>query len=163
FNHLGYLPRGFLIAWIALALLLVWPRAQSTLSGLLSKRIPSLVFDRPFAGVTILGLLAIVFWLLRERSFFMGDGYLIGELVDRGAPFRAFDTLDYLLHHQIQELLRKSSRPDSFTLYQIGSVLAGLLGAFLVTRQAAKLGWEPWRRALFLLFVFTTGPAVLFY
>ncbi len=157
------MPRGFFFVWAGLALVLIWPRAQVFLSDLLSRRVPSLLFERRVTGIAVLALLAIVFWILRERSFFMGDGYLIGELVDRGAPFRAFDNLDYLLHHQLHQLLRAAMPIDSFTLYQIGSVVAGVVGAWILARLTAKLGWEPWRRALLLLFVFTTGPAVLFY
>lgn len=164
FNHLAYLPGVFLPVWLLLAAAVMWPSVQARLTRLLVHTLPAFLFESR-AGRWILPLLCgLLFALLRERSFFMGDGYLVGELVDRGVAFRAFDSLDYLLHIQIYHALRNSgSSISSFDVYRIGSVLAGVLAAGLLPVLVRRLDWEPWRKAAFLgLFLFQ-GAIVFFF
>lgn len=163
FNHLSYLPRPWIAVSALLALVLAWPRAQRELAGLLERRVPLILFGGWPGRAALLLVLGAIFALLRERSYFMGDGYLIGELVDRGVPFRAFDNLDYLLHQQLHRALKASHPIDSFDLYRGGAVFAGLLGGAIVFALAKRLPWEGWRRALAVLFFLGTGPATLFF
>ncbi|MCC7141064.1 MAG: tetratricopeptide repeat protein [Candidatus Eisenbacteria bacterium] len=163
FNHLAYLPRGFLVLSALGALLLSWRRAQEWLSERLSGTLPDLFFG-PFWKRTLFVLgMGVLFVLLRERSFFMGDGYLVGELVDRGVKFRAFDNMDYLLHEQLHHALKTSQPIDSFTLYRAGAVLTGVIGLSVLLPLAGRLAGERWRRALWVCLFLATGPVVLFF
>lgn len=162
FNHLAYLPRVVGLLWIFGFLLLVWPRAADVIGSALAARGAGRWLTSPVWTVAVAMGAAGLFALLRERSFFMGDGYLIGELVDRGVPFRAFDNMDYWLHFQIWKLLGEG-KFNSFTLYRIGSVVAGFLAVLLLAPLARRLPWEDWRKVAWLVLVGATGPALLFF
>jgi len=163
FNHFAYLPGWAFVLWLAAAALLLIPRFQRRAAGWLAGPIPRLLFSP--GGALLLAILgAGCFVLLRERSLFMGDGYLVGELVEKGMPFRAFDSLDYLLHFQAYKRLRAwGTEVSSFDLYRVGSVLAGFLAVWVWTRLCAGLPWEPWRRATALGLILLSGPAALFF
>lgn len=163
FNHLAYLPRGFLVLSALGALLLSWGRVQEWLSALLSGPLSELFFGPLWKRLLFVAGMGALFVLLRERSFFMGDGYLVGELVDRGVKFRAFDNMDYLLHEQLHHALKQSRPIDSFTLYRVGAVITGVIGLSVLLPLAGRLPWERWRRALWVGLFLATGPVVLFF
>jgi Flp pilus assembly protein TadD len=167
FNQLAYLPGWVFGAWLAGALLLgtlLLPSVRRVVCDRLAGSLPRFLFDRPWVPWVLAALAGGLFFLLRERSFFMGDGYLVGELVDRGLPFRAFDSLDYLLHFQIYKRFSQGGvRFSSFDLYQAGAILAGMLAVATWLRLAGRLSWEPWRKAAAVALLFFCGPAVLFY
>lgn len=167
FNHLAYLPGWVFGAWVAAALLigtLLLPGVQSAACSRLAGVLPRFLFERPWVPWALTVLAGGVFFLLRERSFFMGDGYLVGELVDRGVPFRAFDNLDYLLHYQIYKRFGEEGvRFSSFDLYRGGAILAGMLAVATWLRLAGRLSWSPWRKATLVGLLFFAGPAALFF
>lgn len=160
-NHLAHLPRALGLVWGLAALALALPATRRPLARAFDRAIPEFLFS-PRGSVALVLAAAASFTLLREGSFFMGDGYLIGELVDRGVKFRAFDNLDYLIHHQVWKALG-SGKVDSFALYRIGSILAGVLGVSLLLRWIPRLPWEPWRKVLVLGLVLFSGPVLLFH
>lgn len=163
-NHFAYLPDWVYAAWIALSVLICLPPAQRRVGAWLSGTFFQVLFTRLWAALGTALAAGGLFALLRERSFFMGDGYLIGELVERGMPFRAFDNIDYLMHYQLYTALKAGgSKLSSFTLYRIGSVVAGVVAVWLWTRLAARLPGEPWRRAAAWGFTLFLGPVALFF
>ncbi|MCA9726571.1 MAG: tetratricopeptide repeat protein [Candidatus Eisenbacteria bacterium] len=159
-NHLAYLPLPIFLGWLVCATVLLLPPIQSLLAEQLRTRLPG-IFRTPLGGLGLTVLATGLFALFRERSFFMGDGYLVGELVERGMKFRAFDNMDYQLHYQIYRALH--GQASSFTVYRVGSVLAGALGTFLLWWLVRKLPWEGWRRVLVLGFFLLTGPVAMFH
>jgi tetratricopeptide (TPR) repeat protein len=167
FNHLAYLPGWVFGVWLAAALLLgtlLLPAAQRAVCDRLAGAIPRFLFERRWVPWALSAIAGGLFLLLRERSFFMGDGYLVGELVDRGVQFRAFDSLDYLLHFQIyQRLGQGGARFSSFDLYRGSAILAGMLAVATWLRLAGRLSWSPWRKATGVGLLFFAGPAALFF
>lgn len=167
FNHLAYLPGWFFGAWLAAALLLLTlllPGMRAAVCDRLAGALPRFLFDRRWVPWALASLAGLLFLLLRERSFFMGDGYLVGELVDRGVPFRAFDSLDYLLHFQIyQRLGQGGTRFSSFDLYRGSAIVAGMLAVGTWMRLAGRLSWSPWRKATVVGLLFSAGPVALFF
>lgn len=164
FNHFAWLPTPLLAGWIILAAVIVVPGARRGLANWLAGPGHDFLF-RTRRGPWVLALGGgALFVLFRERSYFMGDGYLVGELIDRGLPFRAFDSLDYLLHYQIHGWFKGLNRPvDSFLIYRVGSVLAGIFALLLWPRLIARLSWEPWRKTALLGVLLFTGPLALFF
>jgi len=66
-------------------------------------------------------------------------------------PFRAFDSLDYLLHFQIYKRLGEGgARFSAFDLYRGTAILAGMLALALWPRLVARLSWSPWRKVAVL-------------
>jgi tetratricopeptide (TPR) repeat protein len=164
FNHLFYLPSFLTPLWALAAVVVFWPAVQRRALDLLRESIPRFLFERR-AGRWLLPLIGgALFFLLRERSFFMGDGYLIGELADRGVHFRAFDSLDYLLHLQALNFLRSTgSKLSSFDVYRLASMVAGLLATMSLPLLIRRLDWAPWRKAALLALLFCQGPAALYF
>jgi Tfp pilus assembly protein PilF len=167
FNHLAYLPGWFFGVWLTAALLLgmlTRPSVQRVVCDRLAGALPRLLFERRWVPCALAVIAGGLFFLLRERSFFMGDGYLVGELVDRGVQFRAFDSLDYLLHFQVYKQLGEGgARFSSFDLYRGSAILAGMLAVATWLRLAGRLPWSPWRKATVLGLLFFAGPAALFF
>ena len=167
FNHFAYLPGWVFGVWLAAALLLgtlFLPAVQRTVCDRLAGALPRFLFERRWVPWALAVAGGGLFFLLRERSFFMGDGYLVGELVERGVPFRAFDNLDYLLHFQAYKRLGQDGmRFSSFDLYRGSAILAGMLAVATWLRLAGRLSWSPWRKATVVGLLFSAGPAVLFY
>jgi len=147
FNHLAYLPGWVFGIWLAAALLLgtlLLPSVQRATCDRLAGVLPRFLFERCWVPWALSAIAGGLFFLLRERSFFMGDGYLVGELVDRGVQFRAFDSLDYLLHFQVyQRLGQGGARFSSFDLYRGSAILAGMLAVATWLRLAGRLSWSP--------------------
>lgn len=163
-NHFAHLPAGVYAGWIVLAVAACLPPVQRRVTAALSGGFFRSLFARPGTSVGLALAAGGLFALLRERSFFMGDGYLIGELIERGMPFRAFDNLDYLLHYQLYTALKGAgSKLSSFDLYRIGSVLVGVVAFWLWARLAGRLPWEPWRRAAVFGLLLCLGPGALFF
>ncbi len=167
FNHLAYLPGWFYGTWLAAVLLLgvfLTPAVSRPVCERLAIALPRFLFERRWVPWALAVAAGAVFVLLRERSFFMGDGYLVGELVERGVPFRAFDSLDYLLHFQIyQRLGQGGERFSSFDLYRGSAVLAGMLAVVIWLRLIGRLSWSPWRKATLAGLLFGAGSAALFF
>jgi len=104
-----------------------------------------------------------VFILFRQRTFFLGDGYLILDLIEKGIPFRVLDNMDYVLHFQSSGLLNQFTESDPKLIYQIGSVGSGLASLVLLVFLLGKLPWPSSRKVLFLgLFLFS-GSSLLFF
>lgn len=163
FNHLAYLSWPIYVGWLVCAVLLLLPTSQRKIATALESKLPRLL--EKWSGAFLLaGVATFLFVLFREQSYFMGDGYLVGELVERGMKFRAFDNMDYMLHYLIYQ-----AQPDggekvsSFTIYRVGSILAGTIGTLLLWWLTRKLPWEGWRGLLVLGFFLLAGPVALFH
>jgi tetratricopeptide (TPR) repeat protein len=163
FNHLAYLPVWATGVWVVLALLLLLPPTQARIARAFEGTLPRWIYGTWHGPLALIAIAAATFGIFRERSFFMGDGYLVGELVERGIPFRAFDNMDYLLHFEVYKWLHGRIDVSSFTVYRVGSVLAGMIGILLVVWLTRRLSWEPWRKMAVLAFILLTGPVMLFH
>ena len=164
-NHFAYLSLPAFVAWIGLALALLSPWGQR-LGSRLTTGLGARLFETklgPFGLTLICGALFLFF---SEAVFFLGDGYLIGELVAKGMPFRGFDNMDYRIHFLVFSGLRDPSAPEavsSFQIYRLGSVLAGMIGTYLVVAMTARLSWERWQKVLFVVWFLSTGSIALFF
>lgn len=165
FHLHAYLPLLVTAAWLLLAVVLFLPPVQQRIGGFITETGPRLLFSP--VGPWVLAVAAgVLFAVLAERSYFMGDGYLVGELVERGMPFRSFDNMDYLLHFQIYKSLRNPLDPgavSSFAIYRWGAVVAGSLGVLLITYLARLLPWQPWQRFLVVALFLVSGPTAMFF
>lgn len=161
FNHLAYLPVWVRALWGVAALALLVPQTRAALSRVWQAA-PDFVFRGWLGALAVALVLSAVFWLLRARAFFMGDGYLVGELVERKIPFRGFDAMDYLAHYELYHWTAGFTKLGSFTFYQILSVIAGALFVVGVAALARRLDWEPWRQLFVFGLAVTSGLSVLF-
>lgn len=144
FHLTGYLPLGAWIVSIAGCGLLFVPPWRRLVEHLLYDRLGGALFgpSAKRAWLPALGFVAVTgtaFWLLSTPTHLLGDGVLVGEMVGRGAKFRAFDGMDFLLHRLAHEAIAPAGDLEAaYRLYAWGSRLAGLLGvlaAILLLRR----------------------------
>ena len=144
FHLTGYLPPGAWIVSIAGWGLLFVPPWRRLVEHLLYDRLGGALFGPAAkrAWLPALGIVVVTgaaFWLLSTPTHLLGDGVLVGEMVGKGAKFRATDGMDYLLHRLAREAIRPGNDVEAaFQLYAWGSRLAGLLGvltAILLLRR----------------------------
>ncbi|MBU1950516.1 MAG: tetratricopeptide repeat protein [Candidatus Eisenbacteria bacterium] len=162
-HHLSFAPLWFQSLWTAAALLLLWFFSRSRSIPSIEERAGVFLAEHGLAPGLLIIAGTLIFWFFRVRTYFLGDGYLIGELVDRGVPFRTYDFLDYYLHGALWRLIGMSKPVSAFTIYAMTSVVAGicyLLAARWVSVKLVRGGTG--RILLFALLVFA-GPLEMFF
>ena len=123
--------------------------------------------DRKFfiyVGVITAGF-GSLFYLLRARTHFLGDGYnLLSELA-KDSPF-AMKTREYgesLLHIVLKNVIGGEGQAAALLSHQIISITAGFLFVVAVALFARKLYEHTAERVLFLLGLCTGGYMLLFF
>ncbi|MBD3161880.1 MAG: tetratricopeptide repeat protein, partial [Candidatus Eisenbacteria bacterium] len=164
FHHTAYVPLwawGLVAAgWVAV---LVPAFRRSLLAPALESFGDWLFRGSILRPVFVAVLCAGLFLLLRVRTHLLGDGILIGELVARGASFRAHDAMDYLIHlHTLKALGRIGDGAASFRLYQAGSILAGFLAVLLAGLLLRRTRLNVSTRALAFLLWLVAAPTLLY-
>ena len=145
---------GFLPAWAlpaGLALLAV--SAALALSGALDRAIAGLPDPggwsarRRATGATLLAVASgALFWLLRVRHTFLGDGNPLSANLARGERFHPHEPLTVFLHHQVYVLSRglfatpgRDPAEVAWDTVALGSVLAGALFVLVAWALAVEL------------------------
>jgi tetratricopeptide repeat protein len=103
----------------------------------------------------------LLFWLLRERHLFWGDGLPLSIDVPRGQAFHPDEPLTMYLHHLLYRL--GGGRWSGATAVAIGSVLAGMLFVGLAALWFARRGRDPWASWLAVSALLLQGFMALFY
>lgn len=156
-HALAFLPVLLRIVWPLLALFVIWSPIAGRAGALIVRGLDAMLARRwaaygivPVAGMGI-------FWLLRCGNHFLGDGWLLGELVGRKLTFHGFDFNDYHLHARMFMWLGLDSEAQAFRLFEVMSVIAG--GFYLAAAgwSARAVGSNAGERALIygLLIFFT--------
>jgi tetratricopeptide (TPR) repeat protein len=146
-----------------LGLVIVWTPAGRAIGRALSVRLAPAIFGRAWV---VYGLVpaagAAGFWLLRCRTHFLGDGWLLGELTQRHLPFHGFDFVDYHLHARLFQALGYTTEPQAFGLYAGLSVAAGALYLIVAGWGARRLTPDPGERILLYALLVCGAPTQLF-
>lgn len=159
-NHLAYLPGAVTVGWIAAALLAFLPPVQGVLTRALGSGLSRWFFHGRLGPLLAILSAGVAFYLLSVRTYFLGDGYLMLQLLERGVPFRTFDSMDYVLHFQA---FQSWCEPGSAAVvYRCSAIIAGMMAVGMILSLARRLDWEPWRRVLLLGFFLFSGPVLLF-
>jgi tetratricopeptide (TPR) repeat protein len=163
FNHLVYLTGPLGVLWPLAGLALIWTRLGDRLGKLLVERLAPALFDRPLVAYLMVPITgALIFWLLRCKIHFLGDGWLIGEMVNIGVKFHGYDFIDYYLHYVINQLFGLTDEWDTFRMFGVLSVIAGagyLAAAAWISRRTSEENSE--RILLYGMLVFAT-PVQMF-
>ncbi|MBI5710874.1 MAG: tetratricopeptide repeat protein [Candidatus Eisenbacteria bacterium] len=145
---------GFLPAWaLPAGLALLAAGAALALSGALDRAIALLPdpggwsAPRRAAGATLLAAgSGTLFWLLRVRHTFLGDGNPLSANLARGERFHPHEPLTVLLHHQVYVLARglfaapgREPAEVAWDTVALGSVVAGALFVLVAWLLAAEL------------------------
>lgn len=157
-NHLSYICNDFvlLLALVLLAVLIP-PALQNCVNYLEKKPKP---WSRGLMQLLLFGLLAAVSVWFRQRTFFMGDGYLLLDLIRKGIPFRILDNMDYASHVVLAKVFFQFGHGPRAS-YVATSIIAIAALVFGLIPLVAKLRWDLWRRIGATMLILGSGSAQL--
>ena len=163
-NQLAYIssvPRWLMIV---LAFLILVPRINrvvyDALAGLFSLVEKSLKRTKRYYKYILFSLGSIVlFWVLRAKTYLLGDGHLRGGEILAGTRFSATEPLDFCLH----ALAYKFLKLEAHQTYTLISCLAGALFVFMALWFSHLLGKDNKERILAFVVLVTMGSVQLFF
>ncbi|MBU8921882.1 MAG: tetratricopeptide repeat protein [Bacteroidales bacterium] len=167
-----YIPAPFLFILIVFGVLPLIPSVRSTLAGMVSKAVRPEKRETTLRGRAIPVLLAIVsvaliFWLFRQKTHFLGDGYLWIKFLESGDFSRYWDlTALCLIYNGIHRFLNiiypfgDVGMPVVATGISISSGLIFLIFAW----KSARVLFTSINKTLFIfLAVLSSGSIMLFF
>jgi tetratricopeptide (TPR) repeat protein len=168
-NLLAYLPLYSRIILIAIAFSVFIPQIGQGIRDITRK--PLLFLYAQFSGnkrylwYAGLSLLAMgVFWLLRSRTYFLGDGLGLVSTIDGGGTLRMWsEPLEILLHLNLHKFLNLFFSADAQLTYQIGSILSGGIFVFLALLFSEYLGENAFEKIFVFSILATMGGIQLFF
>ncbi len=142
FHHYAFLPQALLWVAAGAALLFCLPPVAGALAPAV-RRLESPGAARAAAAVTIV-LLAVVYFLLRTRSFLLSDSMLLIRSVNQGFVNFAADTLAAVIqlwfHYGLAQLFGVTSWTASFRIISIACGVIWLAAAFATVGRLVKDG-----------------------
>jgi tetratricopeptide (TPR) repeat protein len=161
FSYFGWSGRALLIligATVPLALTKLTdrdPRSSSNASENRRFLVASLV-------VTVLFI--FVFWLVRARTHFLGDGFLLLERLAEGfQAIRPWNPAVYWTQEWLNERLGASGKESALLAFQLISYTAGLIVMVASALTSLRLFDKFRHRLLFMLGVTSAGYALVFF
>ncbi|NIM19126.1 MAG: tetratricopeptide repeat protein [Candidatus Latescibacteria bacterium] len=103
------------------------------------------------------------FWFVRQKIFFLGDGYFWIRMLENGIRYRALEPLEVFIHSVFYESTTKFiniSPQDSWALL---SAMAGVLFVFVAMRLSDYLGSTYRDKMMIFLSMLSMGTIQLFY
>jgi tetratricopeptide (TPR) repeat protein len=107
--------------------------------------------------------LCLIFYLFRQKLFFLGDGYLRIRNLEAGMKFSAVEPLDTFIHSISYRFLNSLLGFSSADTYGLISIISGLI-CFIVCVYYIKLIFESRKERWFIGgILFTSGSIQLFF
>ncbi|MBN1127650.1 MAG: tetratricopeptide repeat protein [Chitinispirillaceae bacterium] len=104
-----------------------------------------------------------LFWLLRVKTHFLGDGYFVLRCLEQQSPLRYAEPLDDLMHKALYWVLGGKGPAAAESAYALASALCGAGYVYITLVFAAAIGRSMWGRILFAATLATTGAMQLFF
>jgi len=161
-SHLAYAPAAARLAVPILGLAALWTPFGRLLARAAAPAGRALLGRRSIAYGVIPGAGMVLFWLLRSRLHFLGDGWLLGELTARGIRFHGFDLLAYHLHARLFALLGWTGEAAAFRLFALSSIALGGLYLAAAAWSSRRLAALPEDRLLLWGLLVLCAPVQMF-
>ncbi|MGB2804559.1 MAG: tetratricopeptide repeat protein [Candidatus Zixiibacteriota bacterium] len=163
-NLLYYMPPAWRWILAICAMLILVPsinRAGGNFFTGLSRSIPSGFrrANKQYRYVFFSLIAGVLFWVLKVKTYLLGDSFLRAREIDMGARFSFTAPLDFLLHAKAAKLLSW----DAFQTYAVLSVISGAVFIFLVLLLADLMGRDGKERLLVFSVIVTMGAIQLFF
>ncbi len=115
-----------------------------------------------YAGFSLLAM--GLFWVLRSRTYFLGDGLGLVSTLNRGVVIQIWsELLETLLSINLHKFLNLFCSADAQLTYQVGSIVAGGIFVFLVFLFSEYLGKDPFEKVFVFSILATMGSVQLFF
>ena len=167
-NHLAYFPLSIRIIFTILSFSIFIPPVNRGMRTLIQPPLAylyeRLIKDKKYLGVGALSLLSIpLFWLLRAKTYFLGDGFNYVTNLDRGVETRIWsELLESQLHIWWYKLLHLFSPVSAQFAYQTASIVAGAVLVFLLLSLSDYLGKSRFEKFFVFSILVTMGSIQLF-
>ncbi len=162
-NHLAYAPLPLRLLWPLAGLVVVWTPLGARLGRWLSEWVGRRLIGRPSAAFLVAPVVGgALLWLARARVPYLGDGWLLGELVARGHAFHGFDWIAFYLHAKLFHLLGLQGDPAAFALFGVMSTIAGACYLAAAAWAARGLAPDASSRALVYALLILFAPVQMF-
>lgn len=167
FHFLGFFDIPFRVAWTALAVLLFMPPVSRRLLVASQTLIVRCSKMSKYLVAALIGVGAcVLFWLLREQIYLLGDGYLNSEFITRptikgklvAEPLTAF-----IFWFFYQKILLPFGIDNSVLSFQILNCLAGVAFLFVLKHLTDLLLKTPQQKFVMMLLVLSAGSIQLFF
>jgi len=151
-----------------LALLFLWPSFNRFVLKIIKALISPLfgyMENKRYVWYSIFSLLfLVIFWVLRTKTHFLGDGYqILSNIETDQLAFKWTEPLESFLHLKAFHLGRSLFNLDAETLYAILSCVAGSIFIFLCFLFANFLGKKKSQKILVFLILISLGSIQLFF
>jgi len=166
-NHLAYFPLWVRLVFTISGLLILIPWVNSKVYKLLEQILSFLQKILPKKEIFTASLLAMIsiffFWLLRTRTYFLGDGYALISFLKSGQYLKTgFEVLEIFAHLYLYKFLMFFFSPSPESIYAGLSILAGGVFVVILFFMAKTLSEDKFDRLfVFSLFV-SSGATQLF-
>jgi tetratricopeptide (TPR) repeat protein len=167
YHFLGFFGGAFVVVWTLLAILFlvpgISPRFVAALQRVLAKA--TRINRYLLAGIVSLLLLSL-FWILRERVYLLGDGYLNSEFIalpSMEGKLVAEPLTAFIYRFFYQKVLLPFGLTNPTSSFIVLSCAAGIVFLFLLKQLSNSLLKAPLERLLLVMFVFSAGTSQLFF
>ncbi len=168
-NHLAYFPIPFKIIFTLIPLLIFIPKLNLGMQNLFERMFSfsiKLKDEKSIRSLLFFGIgftFLFLFWLLRTKTFFLGDGYQVISQLESGNPLLKWtEPLEVLVHLYLYRFLNFFIKIDGETLYAGVSLVLGVILVLLVISLAFELGKNSWERLFCGAVLVTMGSIQLF-
>jgi tetratricopeptide (TPR) repeat protein len=172
FHFLGFYPLGIQLIGTALFCALMTLKGQNLVFSLFQRlsRFNSRGFFSFILILAVLGATAQVLWSARERTFFLGDGYLILrtlpniiQLKEVASAFRNEPFAGWVVWRLYHALVQFGIAQPELLAYQVCSILFGVGTVVMVVRFASLVCKITLDKVLVGAFILSSGFIQLFF
>jgi tetratricopeptide (TPR) repeat protein len=168
-NHLAYFPLYIRIIVMVLSFSAFIPWINRGMRMIARKPLLS-IYERisgnkPYLWYAGFSFLAMgLFWVLRSRTYFWGDGLGLVSTLNRGGVIRMWsELLEVLLHLNLYKLLNLLFSADALLTYQVVSIVGGGIFVFFVFLFSEYLGKDLFEKVFVFSILSTMGSVQLFF
>jgi len=166
-NHLAYFPLWVRLVFTIPGLLILVPWVNLRVYKILEQILSFFQRIVPKREVLTASLLAVIsmffFWLLRTRTYFLGDGYALISFLKAGQYLKTgFEVIEIFAHLYLYKFLMFFFSPSPESIYAGLSIFAGGVFVVILFFMAKTLSEDKFDRLfVFSLFIFS-GATQLF-
>ncbi len=134
-----YFPKWFIIVTIgisAMSIIPIWGEKLFQWLDIILSTVKKILEPVPkwVLYIVFLTVSLTIFWILRLRTYFLGDSRLRLTDLALGERYSVFEPLDIFIHSVLYSLMNKFGNTDPAFVYGIISVVCGIIFIFIVVR-----------------------------
>lgn len=128
-------------------------------------RVSAVIFKKyqKYLYIIFFLLITVLFWIFRQKTYFLGDGYFLTRLVELKFILRFKEFFDLFLHSVIYKYLHSYIPLNGALTFALVSIMCGIFFLFITLKTAKLLAQKGSERIIIFLLIFFTGMLQLFF